>query len=287
MPFKGAIAVTAGFAGIVYALIEGPSHGWSLGVIAAGAVGAVALAAFPFIELRQEHPLVPLGIFRSRQFSGANLTTLAVYAGLGTALFLVVVELQTVLGYSAIEAGSALLPITVIMLALSSRAGRLSQRIGPRLPMTIGPLVVATGLALLSGIGTGDSYLTSVLPGVVVLGLGLSLTVAPLTAAVLAAVEENHVGVGSGVNNAVARVASLLSVAVLPSLVGLSTAASDTEFTDGVGRALLVSAGLAVAGGLVAAITIRRAAPHRSITQASVTQSCHDPCVRDATAEAA
>ena len=279
--FTGAVAVTLGFTGVVYALIEGPSHGWSPGVIGAGAVGAVALVSFPFIELRQEHPLVPLGIFRSRQFSGANLTTLAVYAGLGTALFLVVVELQTVLGYSAIEAGSALLPITVIMLALSARAGRLSQRIGPRLPMTIGPLVVAAGLALLSGIGTGDSYLTSVLPGVVVLGLGLSLTVAPLTAAVLAAVEENHVGVGSGVNNAVARVASLLSVAVLPSVVGLSTAASDTEFTDAVGRALLVSAGLAVAGGLVAAITIRTAAPHRAITQASISQSCHDPCVAD------
>ncbi|HUF84957.1 MAG TPA: DHA2 family efflux MFS transporter permease subunit, partial [Acidimicrobiia bacterium] len=204
---RGAIAVTLGLAGVVYALIEGPSHGWSPGVVIAGVLGVLGLVAFPLVERRQEHPLVPLGIFRSLQFTGANLTTFTVYAGLSTALFLVVLQLQTVMGYSAIEAGSALLPITVLMLLLSARAGRIAQQIGPRLPMTIGPLVVAAGFLLLSGLGPGDSYATGVFPGVTVLGLGLAVTVAPLTAAVLAAVDDHHVGVASGVNNAVARVA--------------------------------------------------------------------------------
>ncbi len=279
--FTGAAAVTVGFAGVVYALIEGPSHGWSPLVVTAGVVGVVALVAFPFIERREEHPLVPLAIFRSLQFTGANLTTFTVYAALGTALFLVVLQLQTVMDYSAIEAGSALLPITVLMLLLSARAGRLAQRIGPRLPMTVGPMIVAGGFLLLGGLGPGDSYATSVLPGVVVLGLGLAATVAPLTAAVLAAVDENHVGVGSGVNNAVARVAGLLSVAVLPVAVGLTDADTNATFSDGVDRAVIVSAVLAVVGGLTAAITIRRGEPHRSVTQASIGQSCQDPCIRD------
>jgi len=279
--YAGALAVTLGFAGVVYALIEGPAHGWSAGVVGAGLIGVAGLAAFPIIELRHEHPLVPLGIFRSRQFTGANLTTFTVYAGLSTATFLLVLELQTVLGYSAIEAGSALLPITVLMLALSARAGRLSQRIGPRLPMTVGPLVVAGGFLLLHGLRPGDSYLTAVFPGIVVLGFGLAITVAPLTTAVLAAVEERHLGIGSGVNNAVARVAGLLAVAVLPAVVGIAGGESGGSFSEGVAQALLISAGLAVLGAAIAAITIRTATPHRSVTQASINQSCHDPCVRD------
>jgi len=164
---------------------------------------------------------------------------------------------------------------------LSARAGRISQRIGPRLPMTIGPLVVAIGFLLLGGLGPGDSYVTGVFPGVLVLGLGLAITVAPLTAAVLAAVDDHHVGVASGVNNAVARVAGLLAVAVLPVVAGLTDAETDATFTDGVNRAILLSAALAAIGGIIAAITIRRAAPHRAVTQASIGQSCHDPCVRE------
>src|SRR5205823_607414 len=214
--FAGAATATVGLGGLVYALIQGPAHGWSPFVVALGVIGAAALVAFPFVEMRVRSPLVPLEIFRSRQFSGANATTFVVYAALGVALFLVVVELQTVLGYSALEAGTATLPITVLMLFLSPRAGRLSQRIGPRIPMTVGPLVVAVGLVLLAGIGPGTTYFTGIFPGLVVFGLGLSLTVAPLTAAVMGSVEENHVGVGSGVNNAVARIAGLLAVAVLP-----------------------------------------------------------------------
>jgi EmrB/QacA subfamily drug resistance transporter len=278
--FLGAATATLGLAGVVFALIQGPAEGWSPFVILAGLVGAAALVAFPFVELRVSSPLVPLDIFKSRQFSGANGTTFVVYAALGVALFLVVVELQTVLDYSALAAGAATIPITVLMLLLSPRAGRLSQRIGPRVPMTIGPLVVAAGLVLLAGIGPGTTYVTGILPGLVVFGLGLSLTVAPLTAAVMGSVEENHVGVGSGVNNAVARIAGLLAVAVLPALAGLETASAGVEFTDGVARALYISAALAVVGAIISWITIRTAARVQTPTQ-PLSVSCQDPCVRE------
>jgi EmrB/QacA subfamily drug resistance transporter len=278
--FAGAGAATLGLAGVVFALIQGPAHGWSPFVILAGLVGLVALVAFPFIEMRVKSPLVPLDIFKSRQFSGANGTTFVVYAALGVALFLVVVELQTVLDYSALAAGAATIPITVLMLLLSPRAGRLAQRIGPRIPMTIGPLVVAVGLVLLAGIGPGTTYLTGILPGLTVFGLGLSLTVAPLTAAVMGSVAENHVGVGSGVNNAIARVAGLLAVAVLPALAGLETASAGVQFSDGVSRALYISAALAVLGAINSWITIRTAAPVETPRQ-SLSVSCQDPCVRE------
>jgi EmrB/QacA subfamily drug resistance transporter len=278
--FAGAGAATLGLAGVVFALIQGPAHGWSPFVILAGLAGLAALVAFPFIEMRVRSPLVPLGVFKSRQFSGANGTTFVVYAALGVALFLVVVELQTVLGYSALAAGTATLPITVLMLFLSPRAGRLAQRIGPRIPMTVGPLVVAVGLVLLAGIGPGTTYLTGILPGLTVFGLGLSLTVAPLTAAVMGSVEENHVGVGSGVNNAVARVAGLLAVAVLPALAGLEAASAGVEFTDGVSRALYISAVLAVVGAINSWITIRTAARVETPRQ-SLSVACQDPCVRE------
>ncbi|MGH9034009.1 MAG: MFS transporter, partial [Acidimicrobiia bacterium] len=168
------------------------------------------------------------------------------------------------------------------------RAGRLSQRIGPRIPMTVGPMVVAAALLLLSGLAPGDSYLMAVLPGITVLGLGLAITVAPLTAAVLAAVDENHVGIASGVNNAVARVAGLLSVAVLPVAVGLSQADTGPAFSDGVQQATLISAGLALLGGLVAAITIRKSVPQRPMTQADLGMPCHAPeCAEEEEAPAA
>ena len=278
--FAGAATATFGLAGVVFALIQGPAEGWSPGIVAAGVLGAAALIAFPFVERRMASPLVPLEIFKSRQFSGANGTTFVVYAGLGVALFLVVVEMQTVLGYSALQAGTATLPITVLMLLFSPRAGRLAQRIGPRLPMTVGPLVVATGLFLLARIGPDTSYFTGILPGLVVFGLGLSFTVAPLTAAVMGAVEENHVGVGSGVNNAIARVAGLLSVAVLPALAGLETASTGTAFTDGVGRALYISAALAVVGSIISWVTIRKAVRVQTPVQ-PLAVSCQDPCVRE------
>jgi EmrB/QacA subfamily drug resistance transporter len=278
--FAGAAATTLGLAGVVFALIQGPAEGWSPGVVAVGILGAGALVAFPLVERRVSSPLVPLDIFKSRQFSGANGTTFVVYAGLGVALFLVVVEMQTVLGYSALQAGSATLPITILMLLLSPRAGRLAQRIGPRLPMTLGPLVVAMGLFLLARIGPSSTYLAGILPGLVVFGLGLSLTVAPLTAAVMGAVEENHVGVGSGVNNAVARIAGLLSVAVLPALAGLETSSTGAEFTDGVGKALYISAALAIVGAVISWVTIKSAARVQTPAQ-PLAVTCQDPCIRE------
>jgi EmrB/QacA subfamily drug resistance transporter len=285
--YIGAGTVTVGLAGVVYALIEGPKEDWAAGIVLAGVIGIVALIAFPIIEHRRRHPLVPLGIFRSRQFSGANLTTFAVYAGLGVATFLLVLQLQTVLGYSAIEAGSALLPITVFMLLFSARFGRLAQRIGPRLPMTIGPFVVAIGLLLLSFVEDGTSYWTGVLPAVCVLGFGLAITVAPLTAAVLAAVDDHHVGVASGVNNAVARVAGLLAVAVLPAVAGLETADTGASFTDGYRTALMIAATLAAIGGVVSWLTIRTAAKVRTPTNASPVYACQDSCVREEEGRAA
>jgi EmrB/QacA subfamily drug resistance transporter len=278
----GALTATAGLGGVVFALIQWSAHGASAPVVGTGLAGVVALVAFPLVERRQRQPLVPLEIFRSRQFSGANVTTLVVYAAFGGALFLLVLELQQVLHYSALAAGSALLPITVLMLLLSARAAGLAQRIGPRLPMTVGPLVVAAGLALISGLRPGDAYATAVLPGVAVLGLGLAVTVAPLTAAVMAAVEERHVGVGSGVNNAVARVGTLLAVALLPLAAGLGRLAPGAPgYGDAVSRAILISAGLCVVGGAVAFATVRRAAPVASVTQPSVFYACADACVRE------
>jgi EmrB/QacA subfamily drug resistance transporter len=278
----GALAATVGLAGIVFALIEWSAEGASARVIASAVVGVAALVAFPFVERTRVQPLVPLDIFRDSQFVGANATTLTVYAAFGGALFLLVLELQQVLGYSALAAGAALLPITVLMLALSARTAALSQRIGPRLPMTIGPVVVAAGLVLAAGVGPGDTYAAGVLPAVIVVGLGLALTVAPLTAAVMAAVEERHVGVASGVNNAVARIGTLLSVALLPLVGGLGDLApGDPRYSDGLSRALLVAAGLCVVGGAVAFATVRRGADVAPVVQPDVSHACADPCVRE------
>ena len=254
----GAVTATVGLAAACYAVIQGATR-MTVPVVVSGAVGVACLAGFVVIERRRPHPMMPLTLFRSRQFAGANLTTLAVYAGLGVTFFLVVLELQLALGYSALSAGVSLLPVTAILLALSSRFGALAHRTGPRLPMTVGPLIVAGGLALLAQIHPGVHYV-AILPGIVVFGLGLAVTVAPLTAAVLAAVDEDHVGVGSAVNNAVSRLAGLLSVAALPAIVGLRTSPA-SALTSGFREALLISAGLAALGGLIALATISQDRP--------------------------
>jgi EmrB/QacA subfamily drug resistance transporter len=271
----GALTATVGLAALCYAVIDGARQFGPI-QIGAAVVGAASLLAFVAIERRQRQPMMPLNLFRSRQFTGANLTTLAVYTGLGGAFFLVVLELQIALGYSALAAGVSLIPVTLIMLALSARFGALAQKTGPRLPMTVGPLIVAAGLVLLSRIHPGTRYFTDVLPGVVVFGLGLAMTVAPLTAAVLASVDDAHVGVGSAVNNAVSRLAGLLSVAVLPTLVRLQTSPA-AALTRGYHEALLIAAGFAASGGLIAYATIRRSVPVRATIQPSLLQSCHSP----------
>jgi EmrB/QacA subfamily drug resistance transporter len=271
----GGATLSVGLAGIVYALIEGPAGASGTVVAIAVVLGIGGLIAFAIVETHSPQPMVPLVLFRSRQFSGANAVTVAVYAALGVAMFVIVVYLQTNLGYSALAAGSALLPVTAIMLALSSRAGALAQRIGPRWPMTIGPIIVAVGLAMLSRVAPGSSYLSGVLPGMLVFGLGLAITVAPLTAAVLAAVDDHHAGVGSAINNAAARIASLLAIAVVPAMAGLSD-----DFINGYRKALLISAGLAAVGGVIAWFTIRTAAPVATTAHVPVGPSCHQPGVK-------
>ncbi len=222
----GAAAAVVGLAGITYALTEVSSRGAdSPLVLGAAAAGVAGMGAFLLIENRSSHPLIPLDIFRSRQFTAANLVTFGLYAAIGGEIFMLALVLQISVGMSPLAAGSALLPITVIMLTLSSRAGDLASRIGPRRPMTLGPLVVSLALLLMLRIGPGSAYLTDVLPSVIVFGFGLAIFVAPLTSAVLAAAATRHAGVASGVNNAVARTAQLLAVAVLPAITGLTGAA--------------------------------------------------------------
>ena len=255
----GAVLGAGGLAGVTYALIGAGDRGATTGVLLAGAAGAAALVAFLAVEARSPHPMLPLGVFRARQFSAANAVTFAVYAALGALFLLLVVHLQTVAGYPPLLAGSALLPVTGAMLLLSARSGALAARIGPRLQMTVGPLLCAGGVLLLRGIGPDAAYLRDVLPGVVVFGLGLATTVAPLTAAVLGAVDDRLSGLASGVNNAVARTASLLAVAVLPVAAGIDGAdyAQPADFAEGFRTAMLLTAGLLVLGGVLAAATVR------------------------------
>lgn len=254
----GAALAILGLSASVYALIEGPARSWPSTAIASALTGVAALAAFVWVEWRSQTPMLPLRMFRSRQFSGANLTTLAVYFALGGSMFLAVIELQRVLGYTPLEAGAAMTPITVLLLLLSPTAGKVAGKIGHRLPMTIGPLVAGGGLLLLSTADAGSRYWTGVLPGVSVLGLGLSCTVAPLTDAVFKAVDPRHAGVASGINNAMARIAGLLAVALLPWAGGISSigAVSADAFTTGFRRGMWISAALCAVGAAVAWWTI-------------------------------
>jgi len=271
----GSVLLTTGLACLVYALIEGPGNGWKRGSVALGVIGVLALVAFVMVEARKRNPMIPLAIFRSEQFSGANAVTFAVYAAFGAVTFLLVVHLQTDLGYSALEAGASLVPLTACMFLLSARAGALAQRIGPRIPMTVGPLVVALGMMLLARVDPGTTYWETVFPALVVLGLGLSLTVAPLTATVLGAVDDSHAGIASAINNSVARIAGLLAVAVLPAAAGL-TAKQGLDLVDGFARAMYIAAGLAAIGGVLAFLTIRRAVYVEPVTRPNPAIPCYD-----------
>jgi EmrB/QacA subfamily drug resistance transporter len=265
----GAVVVTGGLTGLAYGLIEGPVEGWTSPlVLATLATGIVLLALVVPIEHRVADPLLPPDIFRSRQFSSANAVTFIVYFALGGVFFLLPVVLQVVAGYSALEAGIALLPVTVIMLLLSSRSGALATRIGPRLQMTVGPLVIAAGLALLVRVDMNGNYLTEVLPGMLVFGLGLAINVAPLTATAMDSAPAEHAGVASAINNDVARAAGLIAVAVLPALSGITgdTYLHPSALATGFHTAVLISAGFCVLGGVLAGLTIRN--PDRHCAQA-------------------
>jgi EmrB/QacA subfamily drug resistance transporter len=254
----GAVLAALGLAFTVYALTEGPRQNWNPAMVAFLAIGVLLLAAFLVAEARGRSPMMPLSLFRSRDFAGSNIVTFVVYAALSGALFLIPVQLQVVSGFSPVAAGSALLPITAVMLLLSARMGRLAQRIGPRWPMTVGPIVAGAGLALLVRVGADASYLVDVLPALLVFSLGLSATVAPLTATVLAAAPAHQVGVASAVNNDIARAAGLLAVAVLPGLAGITPHAYQhpAQLSTGFHHAVLIAAGLCVLGGVLSAVLV-------------------------------
>ncbi|MHA7283322.1 MFS transporter [Arthrobacter sp. TMS2-4] len=259
----GALLGAVALAGTTYALIAAPTQeAGSPAVSVSGALCLAAVIAFLVVEWRTEHPMLPLRIFANRQFSAANAVTFLIYAVFGGIFFLLVVHLQVVAGFSPLASGIAMLPITALMLVLSPRAGALSSRIGPRTPMTVGPLLCAVALVLMLRIGPGASYLVDVLPSVIVLGLGLSLLVAPLTSTALSAVPERQAGLASGVNNAVARAAGLIAIAVLPAAVGLTgDAYSDPQvFEEGFDAACVIGAVVLVLGGVLAAVTIRNPA---------------------------
>lgn len=251
----GAVLAALTLGGLTYALIEwgGPWAPWALVVTLLAGVGYV------LDERHSDHPMLPLGIFADRTFSAANAMTLVVYAALGAVLFFLVLQLQTVSGYGALEAGVATLPITICMLFLASKGGELGTRIGPRIPMTVGPLVMAAGTLLLLAVGEDVNYWTDVLPGLTVFGLGLALMVAPLTSTVLAAAPDEHAGIASGVNNAVARAGSLLAVAALPVAVGLmgEDYAEPAVFDAAYGSALMICAGLLALGAGISWVLIR------------------------------
>jgi EmrB/QacA subfamily drug resistance transporter len=257
----GAVLCAAGLGGIVFALIEQPRLGWSSPAIVVSLVGgALAFAGFLAYERHAAQPMLRLSLFARRNFSVGNIETLAMYAGLAILFFYLVIFLQQVAGYSALEAGLATLPTTLIMFALSSRFGALADRYGPRLFMGAGPLIAAAGILLLLRTGLNTSYVADVLPAVLVFSLGLTMTVAPLTAAVLADADESDAGIASAVNNAVARVAGLVGVP-LAGVVAASVLVGDTFTADGASvdafhRVVVICAVLVAAGGAVGALGI-------------------------------
>lgn len=248
----GALLCAAGLGGTVFALIEKPLYAWTNPIIYLPlAIGLLALACFVRLEARISWGMLPLSLFKIRNFSAGNIATLAIYGGLSLATFAIVLTLQQVIGYSALQAGLALLPVTIIMFLLSSRFGALSGRFGPRVFMGAGPVIAAGGFLLMTQMNREFDYLNQLLPGVLVFGLGLSITVAPLTSAVLSEIPPRNAGVASAVNNAVARIAGLLTVAAVGLITGPQLSVS------GFRRVMVGTAVLLVMGGLISAIGIQ------------------------------
>jgi EmrB/QacA subfamily drug resistance transporter len=260
--YVGALLATAGLAGVITMLISGPAQGFGTAwVLAVGIAGALLLISFVWYESRARTPLLPLTIFRARAFTGANLTTLLVYAALSGLFFLLMLELQNALGFSAVAAGAALLPINFLLLVLSPIAGGWATRVGARVPMTLGAAIAGIGMLLFTRVQPGASYVGALLPATVVFGLGLGLFVAPLTTAVLAAAPAQLKGVASAFNNAVARLAGLIAVALLPLVAGMTGAAgmSGAALTSGFVRAMYITAALCFAGAVMSFVTMRSA----------------------------
>jgi EmrB/QacA subfamily drug resistance transporter len=277
---SGTVLAVLGLAGLTYGLTELGNHGATAKAMVAVGVGALALVALVAVERRSTHPLVPPSLFANNTFRVANAVTVLIYGALGAVFLLLVLQLQTVAGFSPIAAGTALLPVTAVLLMFSSRAGVLAGRIGPRLPMTIGPLIAATGLLLMLRIGSATSWLADVLPAALVFGAGVSLVVAPLTSAVLDSAPDRLVGSASGINNAVARAGGLLAVAVIPGLAGITGAdyADPATFSAGFRTAIVIAASLLVAAAALAFAGIRpRPVPEGTKDRILVEQCAHCP----------
>lgn len=261
LDWAGALAITASLLLVTWALTEAPRLGFAdANVIGALAAGLAALAAFPWIERRAKSPMMPLELFRSLRFSGLNAYTLALYAALSGALFMLPFLLIRAHGYAAGAAGAALIPLSVGMAVLSPLAGRLTARVGARTLLIVGPLLAATGFALMAWRAPSGHYWSGAFPGLCALAVGLGLAVAPLTDAVLGSVPDRHEGAASGINNAVARIAGLLAVA----LVGFAMAGTTPpQVIVGYRLALIAAALAALAAALVAALTVRETPPRR------------------------
>jgi EmrB/QacA subfamily drug resistance transporter len=253
--WAGAGAVTVGLAAVTWALTVAPKQGADLAVLAAGGLGVSALVAFVLIERKAANPMTPLALFKSVTFSGVNALTLVLYGAFGAAFFLLPFELIRAHGYSPAAAGAALLPMSAGLAVLSPLAGRVTGRIGARPMLIVGPLLIAVGFGLLAALSQAGSYWVSVLPGLALVALGAGVAVAPLTDAVLGAVADEFEGAAAGVNNAVARVAGLLAVA----LIGFAIGGSDSQaIAAGYRIAMIVSAAASAAAALIAALTVPR-----------------------------
>jgi EmrB/QacA subfamily drug resistance transporter len=250
--FVGALLCTVGLGGPVYALIEQSHYGWSNPLIYLPmSIGLLALALFIWFEKRTTHPMLPLALFKVRNFSVGNLSTVVIYGGLSVAIFLIAIFAQQIGGYSAIQAGMALMPVTLIMFVLSPRFGALAGKYGPRAFMGLGPIVAGLGFLSMLRVDQSVTYWTQLLPGVLIFGVGLSITVAPLTAAVLGSIASEQAGIGSAVNNAVARIAGLVAIAALGVIVGPSLTLA------GFHKGIVAMALLLIFGGLISAIGIQ------------------------------
>ncbi|MGW3539074.1 MFS transporter [Nocardia niigatensis] len=262
----GAVLAALCLAGITYALTMAPEHDTSRILVWGSAIAGVAAGAgFVAVERRRSRgghdpaAMLPVDVFASKQFTAINAVTFVMYGAMSVVFFLLVLTLQVAAGFNPIAAGTAMLPVTVLMLLFSARSGALAQRIGPRWPITIGVLLAAAGMLLMTRIDVHTTYLTDVLPAALIFGLGLTLAVAPLTATVLATADERHAGVASGVNNAVARAAGLLGVAAIPPLAGLAGAAytNPPDFAHGFHLAIVACAILMFAAAVLAFCTVR------------------------------
>ena len=248
----GAVLGALGLAGVVFALIEQANYGWGAPLVWVPlAVGALSLIGFIVRQATAEHPMMPLSLFSSRNFAVGNLATVAIYAALSVSGLVIVIYLQQVVGLSATASGLIMLPVTLILVLLSSRFGALAGRFGPRWFMTMGPLLVAIGFLALRSLQTPFDFVTQALPGVLLFGLGMSITVAPLTSAILGAIEPERSGIASAVNNALSRIAGLVAIALLGAVIGTVV---DDAWLD---NALLLCAGLMLAGAAISAIGIR------------------------------